>query len=115
MDIQELKASSRQHALALRAELQPAMLAARTLPLEQLARLIADLEEIRVVALARLVAPPPATRPDELVDIDEAARRLGVSKHYLYRHARKLQFSRHVGRKLVFSTVGIDHFIAARR
>lgn len=92
------------------------MVAARTLPVEQLARLIADLEEIKVVALARLVAPPPpATRADELVDIDEAARRLGVSKHYLYRHAEKLQFSRRIGRKRVFSSVGIDRFISARR
>jgi predicted DNA-binding transcriptional regulator AlpA len=91
------------------------MVVARTLPVERLARFIADLEEIKVVALARLVAPPPATRPDELVDIDEAARRLGVSKHYLYRHAEKLQFSRRVGRKRVFSSVGIDRYIASRR
>src|SRR5580704_18419309 len=58
---------------------------ARTLPSEELPRLLGDLEEVRATALARLVAPPPAhTGPDELIDVQEASRRLGVSTDYLY-------------------------------
>lgn len=102
-------------ASAVRRELEPAMAAARTLPLEQLARLIADLEEIRIIALVRLVAPTSTPRPDELVGIEEAARRLCVSKHYLYRHAGQFSFTRHIGRKLVFSSLGLDRYITARR
>jgi hypothetical protein len=99
----------------IRQELELALVAAMTLPMEELPRLIGDLEQIRVIALARLTAPAPVSRADELVGIDEAARRLGISKHYLYRHAGKFQFSRHIGRKLVFSSLGIDRYIMSRR
>lgn len=100
---------------AMRPELEPAMSAARSLPVEQLARLIGDLEEVRCVAMSRLIAPTPAPQPDELVDIQEAARRLGVSKDYLYRHAGKFQFTKRIGRKVLFSSLGISRYITARR
>lgn len=100
---------------AVRRELELAISAARTLPVEQLARLIADLEEIRVIALARLTTPAPISKADELVGIEEAARRLNMSTAYLYRHHSQLPFARHIGRRLLFSSTGIDCFIAARR
>lgn len=99
----------------IRLELEPAFAAASTLPMEELPRLIGDLEQIRVIALARLTAPSAVSRADELVSIGEASRRLNVSKSYLYRHSGQFQFTRHVGRKLVFSTLGIDRYITSRR
>jgi Helix-turn-helix domain len=88
--------------------------AARTVPAEELLEFLGALEKIRVLAFVRLAAPAPTFRADELVGIEEAARRLGISKHYLYRHAAQFSFTRHIGRKLVFSGVGIDRYIAAR-
>jgi excisionase family DNA binding protein len=88
---------------------------ARTLPGDRLPEFLGNLEKVRVLAFARLVAPPAPLRADELVDIEEASRRLCVSKDYLYRHAGRFPFTRHVGRKLLFSSLAIDRYIAARR
>jgi hypothetical protein len=88
--------------------------AARTVPAEKLPEFLGTLERIRVLAFARLVTPAPALRADELVGIEEAARRLCISKHYLYRHAGRFPFTRHIGRKLVFSSLGIDRYITSR-
>lgn len=88
---------------------------ARTVPAEKLPEFLGALERIRVLAFARLVAPTPALRTDELVDIEEASRRLNISKSYLYRHSGQFPFARHIGRKLVFSSLGIDRYITARR
>lgn len=68
----------------------------------------------RLAALgAGLAAPPAVSAPDEAVDVTEAARRLGVSERYCYRHADQLPAVR-IGRRLVFSSRGIDQFIARR-
>lgn len=96
----------------MRAELQNVLAAAKELPTEQLPRLLGDLEEIRCTAMARLTAPPPtAPQLDELLDVDEAAHRLGTSKDYLYRHHALLPFTRRIGRSLRFSTLGIEKYI----
>ena len=96
-------------------ELQPTLAMARTLCREELPAFLGGLEEIRVTAFARLTEIAPAANPDELVDISEASRRLGVSKSYLYRHSGQFPFAHHIGRKLVFSSLGIDRYIATRR
>jgi hypothetical protein len=88
--------------------------AARTLPAEELPDFLGGLEKIRVLAFARLVAPAPTLRTDELVGIEEASRRLNISRSYLYRHWGELPFASHIGRKLVFSSLGIDRYITAR-
>ncbi len=85
------------------------------MPAEALPDFLASLEKVRVLAFARLVAPAPALRIDELVGIEEASRRLNISKSYLYRHWGQFPFARHIGRKLVFSSLGIDRYIASRR
>ena len=94
----------------MREELQNVLRAVRELPVEQLPRLLGDLEEIRVTAMARLTSPAPtqAQRADELLVVTEAARRLGLSKDYLYRHSHEFPFTRRVGRKLLFSALGIE-------
>jgi hypothetical protein len=96
----------------MRNELQNVLLAARELPAGDLPRLIGELEEIRCTAMARLSAPAPTqSQADELLNAAEAARRLGVSQDYLYRHHRTFAFARRVGRRLLFSASGIEKYI----
>lgn len=80
------------------------------LPLAELPDFLAELERIKALAWARLQAPIAAPH-DELLDISQASRRLGVSRSYLYRHQNKYAFVRRDGRKLLFSALGIDAYI----
>ena len=96
----------------MRTELQRALNAAREVPVEELPRLLGDLEEIRCTALARLTAPiVAASQKDELLGVAEAADRLGMSKDYLYRHHCRFPFTRRMGRGLRFSALGIEKYI----
>jgi excisionase family DNA binding protein len=82
------------------------------LPADQLARFLGDLEEIRCIAMARLTAPPTMrAESDQLLSVEEASSRLGVSKDYLYRHREEFTFTRRMGRKLLFSSSGIERHI----
>lgn len=97
----------------LRDELQFVLRFAQELPTEELPCLLGELEQVRCTALARLTAPAqfqPA-EPDQLLSIADAARRLNVSEDYLYRHGKELPFTRRMGRKLLFSSSGIDKHI----
>jgi excisionase family DNA binding protein len=100
----------------MRREFEIALTAARTLTPEELPRLLGDLEEIRATALTRLTALVPAPHPsDELLNVKEAARRLGVSLGYLYHNHSHFPFTRHVGRKLLFSADGIQAYLRSKR
>lgn len=61
--------------------------------------------------------PPPAAEDgeDRLLDVDEAAARLGVSSDWLYRRAARLPFTVRLGRTLRFSVRGLDRFIRTRQ
>jgi predicted DNA-binding transcriptional regulator AlpA len=96
----------------MRRELGSMLNAARTIPSEDLPRLLGELEEIRATALARLTSiVRTAPSPDSLLSVDEASIRLGVSPHYLYRNHERLPFTRRMGRSLRFSSLGIDQYI----
>jgi hypothetical protein len=100
----------------MRNTLQPASEAARNLPVEQLPDFIGELESIKAVAWARLIAPAHASQEhDELLDVDAASRRLGVSRDYLYRRHTRLPFARREGRRLLFSALGIDKYIRQQK
>jgi excisionase family DNA binding protein len=99
----------------MRDELQVVLGVARELPINDLPRLLGDLEEIRCTAMARLTAPAGAQRPDELLTVEQAAERLEVSVDYLYRNHSRLPFSRRMGRNLRFSSLGIDEYIRRAR
>lgn len=97
-------------------QLEELLQAARTAPSDELPRLLGDLEEIRCTAMARLASPsPPQPQADVLLDAAEAARRLGMSQDWLYRHAEHLPFTRRIGRRLLFSAQGIEQFIRAKK
>jgi hypothetical protein len=63
----------------MRQELQSALMQARTLAPEELPRLLGDLEEIRATALARLMGPAVESRPDEMLDVEQASVRMNLS------------------------------------
>jgi predicted DNA-binding transcriptional regulator AlpA len=98
----------------MNSQLEPALEAARTLPPDALPRLLGDLAEVQATALARLSAPAPAQPvPDALLNVREAAQRLGCSKDFLYK--RDFPFARRLGRKLMFSSNGIDAYLRSQK
>src|SRR5882757_7090539 len=100
----------------MRKELETVLLVAEELPAVELPRFLGDLEEIRCTAMARLAAPVAVPSPaDELLSAPEAARRLGISQDYLYRNHRNLAFTRRVGRRLLFSALGIEKNIGQQK
>lgn len=100
----------------MRNALQLVLDSMRDLPIDELPKLIGELESIKAVAWARLIEPSPASQEhDELLDAERAAERLGVSLDYLYRHHRQYPFTRRQGRKLLFSALGIDRYIRQQR
>jgi excisionase family DNA binding protein len=96
-------------------ELETALIAARTLPAEELPKLLGALEEVRCTALARLSAPTQRRNPDELIDVEQAAERLCMSRDYIYRHHNRFPFTRRIGRKLLFSSIGLDEYLHRRK
>jgi excisionase family DNA binding protein len=55
-----------------------------------------------------------APMADRLLDVKEAARRLGVAPDWLYRRARNLPFTVPLGRTLRFSASGLERYIRQR-
>lgn len=85
----------------------------------KLPEVIGALETAKARAWARLTAPPAVapspSHGDSTVDVDEAARLLGMSRSWVYRHAGRLPFARRVGRRsLRFSTSGIRRYLGSR-
>ena len=86
--------------------------AVRDLSGEELPEFIGKLEVVKALAWARLSAPAQTpVEHDELLSVQVAADRLGVSQDYLYRHHSQYPFSRRQGRKLLFSALGIERHI----
>jgi excisionase family DNA binding protein len=89
---------------------------ARELPAGELPSFLGELEAVKATAWARLTSPAVLSQPhDELLSVEVAAERLGVSKDYLYRHSEDYPFTRRQGRKLLFSAQGIDKHISQKR
>jgi excisionase family DNA binding protein len=86
------------------------------LPLRLLPTLIAELAGLQARAAARLresdASPEPERNTDRLLDVREAAARLGMSADWVYRHAHRLPFTRRNGRRAVrFSERGLDAYL----
>jgi predicted DNA-binding transcriptional regulator AlpA len=97
----------------LRQELQLILKIARGLSPDELPELLGEIEEVRYTAIARLSMQTPFTssEPDQLLEVEEAAKRLSMSEDYLYRHSKDFPFTRRIGRRLLFSSLGIDRYI----
>lgn len=99
----------------MRKEFEFALDLAKTLAVAELPELLGDLEHVRTVALARLMSPAVEARPDELLNIKECAERMHVSTDWLYRNAANFKFARRIGRKLLFSSSGLDLYLRKSR
>lgn len=84
------------------------------LPLEVLKALWADVRQLEKVLVLRILTAPTTASPpeDKLLNIDEAAAILGMSKDRLYRH--DYPFTIRDGGLLRFSNNGIQRYIKAR-
>jgi len=100
----------------MRPELANALELARTLPVDELPALLGSLCEITSTAQARLLTTP-STVPvhDELLTVEECAKRMRVSRDYLYRAHRRLPFTRRIGNALRFSANGLDAYLKRAR
>jgi excisionase family DNA binding protein len=99
----------------MRIELENTLTLARTLSLPDLPEFMGGLEQIRCIAFARIMASVASLQPDILLDVAQASERLHVSENYLYRHSHRLPFTRRVGRKLLFSSSGLDAYLRKAR
>jgi hypothetical protein len=97
----------------MRAGLESVLEAAKKLPCDELPLFLGELEAIKYTAMARLFGAAVAlpASEEQLVDIDEAAGRLGMSPDYLYRNWRALPFAKKEGSRVLFSISGINEYI----
>jgi predicted DNA-binding transcriptional regulator AlpA len=85
-------------------------------PAPELPQLIGDLEAARAAAWARLTTPAADKPRDEPgqearnLDVAEAAKRLGISRDWLYRHASELPFALRIGRRVVFDSLALERW-----
>jgi|ERR1035438_8251704 predicted DNA-binding transcriptional regulator AlpA len=95
--------------------LQPALEAAKNLDRERLPQLMADLAEVQATAQLRISAPgaPASPAPDELLNVKQAAAKLGCSVDYLYK--KNFPFVVRLGRKRMFSRAGIERFLQTQK
>ena len=86
------------------------------LPPDGLPQFLGGLRRLEIIALQRVNAPAPVMPTgDVLIDVSEAAKRLGQSEEWIYRHAKSLPFVRHLGRSVRCSSMGIDLYIKRGR
>lgn len=84
---------------------------------EELPEVIGTLEAARARAWARLTMPPSPkvpTMPEVNISVAQAARRLGVSKDWIYKSAGTLPFVARIGNRVVCSVPAVEKFMAAR-
>lgn len=78
--------------------------------------LLAHLVPLQTVLLVRaFAARSEGVGRDQLLSVQAAAKRLGQSPHWLYKHARTLPFTVRNGRALRFSEAGIEAWIRCQR
>jgi excisionase family DNA binding protein len=101
----------------VRCELQAALELARELDAADLPYFLGELETVRVVAQARLASPAIPAPLDKLLTVEQAAARMNCSPDFLYRNHKRLPFTRKdkVGRKLLFSSLGLDAYLRKPR
>jgi hypothetical protein len=103
----------------MREELQLVLTTVSQGPVEDLPRLLGELREVETAAMVRLMTPTQSSNggvgvhhaDEQLLDVEETAKRLKVSEDYLYRHWKKLPFARKYDWGLRFSAHGVDEYI----
>ncbi len=69
----------------------------------------------RLLGAASLDGKGQAAEGDTLLKIDDAAKRLNLKEDYLYRHQKRFPFTVRIGRRLRFSSNGIEKYIRQRQ
>jgi predicted DNA-binding transcriptional regulator AlpA len=94
----------------------PAKISALTMDaIAELRGQIAKLDTLLLSSLLTGEQPQPGIDGDRLLTAAEAARKLGATEDWLYRHASTLPFTVRVGKKhLRFSETGIEQYIRQR-
>ena len=78
-------------------------------PLDALLDALAD----RLAERMNGAQKPEPEQPDRLLTVAEAAKRLGVSKRYIYAHVKHYSFAKRIGPKtLRFSERGLEKWLA---
>jgi predicted DNA-binding transcriptional regulator AlpA len=96
---------------------------ATQVPREEAIALLVQLAALQVTLLtaaSRLPTlvhrEPERPEPDRMLDVEEAAAMLGVTKRWLYRHAATLPFARKLSRKVLrFSRAGLVRHLGTKR
>ena len=57
---------------------------------------------------------PELSPEDRLLTVKQAAEKLGLSRDYIYRHAKALPFTVRIGRQVRFSNKGIERYLRQR-
>jgi excisionase family DNA binding protein len=84
-------------------------------------RLVAFLTSVAAALAARLLELPLDGNPkyptdaDDLLRIEDAAKRLNVSKTWLYRRVHQLPFVVRLDRGVRISAAGLDRYLRARQ
>lgn len=84
---------------------------------DELAQLLARVKSLEGVVLAALLTGDGAgaTSPNESLDADAIARRLGTTRRWVFRHLASLPFVKKTSRKtLVASSRDLDRYLRAR-
>lgn len=72
----------------------------------------------RLAEAMRVVTAPstPRPTPERLLSVEDAAIRLGVTKRWLYRNAKRLPFTRKLTRRtLRFHEAGLERYIREKK
>src|SRR5262249_9512344 len=85
-----------------------------SIALSEIPGLLIQLAAVQAHLAARTLGADTRAAGDELLTVEEAAKRLGMSPMWLYRHASKLPFTVRVNRQGRFSARRLDTYIAAR-
>jgi len=83
---------------------------------EALPAALAHLLALQARVVARLAAGKAVASvvSARLLSVDEAAARTGMSKDWLYRHAKTLPFTRRLGRAVRFDEAALTRWLATR-
>jgi len=93
------------------------------LPPEAVPTLLCQLAALQSALAARLLTTPSGNRQplnapehgDRLLTVEEVGPLMGVTPRWLYRHAKRLPFTKRLSRKaLRFSEKGLRRWLAAR-
>lgn len=90
--------------------------------IQEIPSILGDLERLKASGWARLTAPQIKVNnqtlegEDQLLTVEEVAKKLGVPRDWIYRRTRKLPFTVRLGpRHVRFSLRGLERYIRQRQ